>query len=110
MKRLNRRSVMAIATGALMPVDSLTADKYDQAMKSAHLGAAFIPEHEKKRLLQLAEHRNCPHCRNIISVSDAIAILQGGGWVRRVPVLLGDGRVVVLRTGDVNPQTMKVLT
>lgn len=64
---------------------------------------------DKARALALAVKRLCPHCNQAITLADAIAMIQGGGYVRCVQVELEDGRVVALETADVNPQTMKVL-
>ena len=65
---------------------------------------------EKRRAAALAHKRECPHCGTSISVSDAIAMLQGDGWERLARVQIEDGSVHSMRLADINLQTMRILS
>ena len=64
---------------------------------------------EKERARALALNRECPHCGEIISLADAVAMVQGHGWEYWVQVQIADGRTIAVRSTEVNPQTMRVV-
>src|SRR4051794_29446562 len=69
-----------------------------------------LTEAEKARSSRLARERGCPHCHGVISLADAISMVQGDGFERWVEVETEDGKFVgPLRVADVNPQTMRIL-
>lgn len=68
-----------------------------------------ITEVERSRAAALAQDRKCPHCGEMISLTDSISLVQGHGFERWVQVRLADGRIMPMRASDVNPQTMLVV-
>ncbi len=65
---------------------------------------------EKRRAAALAYKRECPHCGGSISLTDALAMAQGDGCERFARVQIEGGSVHSVRLGDINLQTMRILS
>jgi len=77
--------------------------------RSINPGTSIPTEVEKARSLDLVRNRQCPHCHEQVSLSDAISMIQGDGW-RRAAVIEADGGIrMVLDIDQINPQTMRVI-
>lgn len=61
---------------------------------------------QRERALRLAQSSACPHCHGPLSLLDALSVVRGFGYVRRLMVQMPDGGVVLLDERDFNPQTM----
>lgn len=51
----------------------------------------------------------CPHCNNHITVKEAITVLNGSGYIRRVNVKTPDGKIHLVNAHLVNPNAVEVL-
>ena len=51
----------------------------------------------------------CPHCKKKLTNNEAIAILNGSGYVRNVLVKTHDGNIHAVNAGLVNPAEVEVL-
>src|SRR5688572_508644 len=54
-------------------------------------------------------HMECPHCKERISVKQAIQILNGSGFTRQVHIKLDDGAPFLIDAQRVNPNTMEII-
>lgn len=61
---------------------------------------------QRDRAIQLARHRECPHCGAPLSLLDALSIVRGSGVSYYVRVGLPSGDRTLIRERDFNPQTM----
>ncbi len=51
----------------------------------------------------------CPHCKHALTLKEAVIILNGSGYVRKVRVRLPNGAIVGVEAADCNPNTMDIV-
>ena len=57
----------------------------------------------------MGNEMKCPQCDGQLSSKEAITILNGSGYVRKVRVRTCDGKIHIVDAGLVNPNTVEVL-
>jgi len=51
----------------------------------------------------------CPRCHQPLSIKEAITMINGSGYARKVRVRMPDGKVHIAEAGMVNPNEVKIL-
>lgn len=51
----------------------------------------------------------CPHCRQKLTMKEAITLLNGKGFVQMALVRTATGHVTAIEAGLVNPNTVEIL-
>jgi hypothetical protein len=51
----------------------------------------------------------CPHCQEVLTLKQAIEILNGSGYTQMALVKTAEGTVSAIDAGSVNPNTVEIL-